>query len=98
MMVPWYRQEEEIDHLYQDWQGFKVDDSQVEPGQIIIRRRNVWEEEKPGKESLTGMDKFLYRDDYISMKINTIIDPKFIFVEVPEFINQNKDGLEEHLI
>ena len=62
-----------------------MDESQVDPRDWP--RRSQWDnEDRPKKEDFKGIDRFMFRDDFYTIKIKTCIDPKFKFVEVPEFL------------
>ena len=51
--------------------------------------RNIWDEQDKLKEreKMNAYERFIDTDGFLKMKFKSIIEPKFKFVEVPEFSN-----------
>ena len=78
--LPIYRQEDEGDHLMLDWQGFRIDENQISPGQIEILSQKLEHQYTKG-----SLEEFTDKRGFISFKFKSINEPRFKFVSVPEF-------------
>ena len=75
--LPWYKQADETDHLLLDWQGFRIDPEHVEHHQAMLAQGKAKK-----VENTLGFES---RDGYLKMTFKSVMDPKFTFIEVPEF-------------
>ena len=78
--LPDKRQKDEGDHLMLTWQGFRIDENQISPGQI-----QMLSEELEGNIKQGSLEQFEDRRGFIQMKFKSVLPPRFEFIPVPEF-------------